>query len=129
MPSLPGDGMSGLFMPGNTILRMALAHITDTPASAVPVPPQRPSPASSPSPSSAGITVQANRKGFIETVGEGIELLPAATFKIKLENAQEILCHLSGRMRMHRIMILPGDKVKVEMTPYDLSKGRITYRF
>jgi len=71
MPSLPGDGMSGLFMPGNTILRMALAHITDTPASAVPVPPQRPSPASSPSPSSAGITVQANRKGFIETVGAG----------------------------------------------------------
>lgn len=75
------------------------------------------------------ITIQTNRKGFIEAVGEVLELLPAATFKIKLENEQEILCHLSGRMRMNRIMLLPGDKVKVEMTPYDLSKGRITYRF
>ena len=72
---------------------------------------------------------QTNRKGFIEVVGEVIELLPAATFRVKLENSHEVRCHLSGRMRMHRIMLLPGDRVKVEMTPYDLTKGRITYRF
>ena len=72
---------------------------------------------------------QTNRKGFIEAVGDVVELLPAATFRVCLENGQEVRCHLSGRMRMHRILILPGDKVKVEMTPYDLTKGRITYRF
>lgn len=72
---------------------------------------------------------QTNRKGFIEAQGEVIELLPATTFRVKLENGHEMRCHLSGRMRMHRIMILPGDRVKVEMTPYDLTKGRITYRF
>ncbi len=56
------------------------------------------------------------------------ELLPAATFKVKLENGHIIHAHLSGKMRMNKIRILPGDTVKVEMTPYDLSKGRITYR-
>lgn len=61
--------------------------------------------------------------------GEVIELLPAANFRLELENGQEILAHLSGRMRMHRILLLVGDKVKVEMSPYDLSKGRITYRY
>jgi len=75
------------------------------------------------------VEFQTNRKGFIEAVGEVVELLPAATFRIMLENGQEVRCHLSGRMRMHRILILPGDRVKVEMTPYDLTKGRITYRF
>ena len=80
-------------------------------------------------PSDRDIAIQTNRKGFIEVAGEVIELLPAATFKVKLDNGQMILCHLSGRMRMNRIMLLPGDKVRVEMTPYDLSKGRITYRF
>lgn len=55
--------------------------------------------------------------------------MPAALFRVKLENGPEILAHLSGRMRMHRIRILPGDRVRVEMTPYDLSKGRITYRY
>ena len=56
------------------------------------------------------------------------ELLPNATFKVTLENGHEILAHLSGKMRMHRIRIMPGDSVTLEMTPYDLSKGRITYR-
>ena len=67
-------------------------------------------------------------KNFIEVIGEVIELMPAASFKVLLENGHEILAHLSGKMRMNRIRLLPGDKVKVEMSPYDLSKGRITYR-
>ena len=69
-----------------------------------------------------------NKKGFIEVIGTIEELLPAASFKVKLDTGQEILAHLSGKMRMYKIRLLPGDKVKVEMTPYDLSKGRITYR-
>jgi translation initiation factor IF-1 len=68
-------------------------------------------------------------KDFIEMDGEVSELLPAATFKVKLKNDHEILAHLSGKMRMFKIRILPGDKVKVQMTPYDLTKGRITYRY
>jgi translation initiation factor IF-1 len=68
-------------------------------------------------------------KGFIEVHGEIQECLPAGTFRVKLENGQEILAHLSGTMRMFRIRIMPGDKVKMEMTPYDLTKGRIVYRF
>lgn len=68
-------------------------------------------------------------KDFIEVVGVVEELLPAATFKVKLESGHEILAHLSGKMRMYRIRLLPGDKVKIEMTPYDLTKGRIVYRF
>ncbi len=67
-------------------------------------------------------------KEFIEVKGEVLELMPATTFKVLLENGHEILAHLSGRMRMHRIRLLPGDKVKLQMSPYDLSKGRITYR-
>lgn len=58
-----------------------------------------------------------------------MELLPAANFRVQLEAGHEILCHLSGRMRMHRIRLLPGDRVKVQMTPYDLTKGRIIYRY
>ena len=57
------------------------------------------------------------------------ELLPNAAFKVTLENGHEITAFLAGKMRMNRIRILVGDKVKVEMTPYDLSKGRVTYRF
>ncbi len=68
-------------------------------------------------------------KDFIEVDGEVKELLPAANFKVILENGHEILAHLSGKMRMHKIRILPGDKVKVQITPYDLTKGRITYRY
>ena len=68
-------------------------------------------------------------KDFIEAIGEVIEMLPGAKFKVLLENDQEILAHLSGKMRMFKIRLVPGDKVKLEMSPYDLSKGRITFRF
>ena len=57
------------------------------------------------------------------------EILPNTNFKVKLENGHEILAHISGKMRMHYIKILPGDRVKVEMSPYDLSKGRIVFRY
>lgn len=73
-------------------------------------------------------TDKSSQKDIIEVEGEVIEALPAATFKVKLENDHEVLGHLSGRMRMHYIKVLPGDKVIVEMTPYDLTKGRITKR-
>ncbi len=68
-------------------------------------------------------------KNFIEAGGIVEECLPATNFRIKLENGQVIIGHLSGRMRMNRIRLLPGDEVKVEMTPFDLTKGRITYRY
>lgn len=67
-------------------------------------------------------------KDFIEMKGEILELRPAGTFKVMLENDHEILAHLSGKMRMFKIRLLPGDKVKVQISPYDLSKGRITFR-
>ncbi len=70
----------------------------------------------------------ANSKDFIELTGEVLEAMPAGTFKVLLENGHEILAHLSGKMRMHKIRLLPGDKVKVQLSPYDLNKGRITYR-
>lgn len=68
------------------------------------------------------------KKDFIEITGEVLELLPAGAFRLKLENNKEILGHLSGKMRMNKIRLLPGDKVKVELSPYDLTKGRIVYR-
>ena len=71
----------------------------------------------------------SNSKDFLEVDGEVLELLPAATFKVQLESGNEILAHLSGKMRMFNIRLLPGDKVKVQMTPYDLTKGRIIYRY
>ncbi len=74
-------------------------------------------------------SVQVNPKGFLEVEGVVDELLPAASFRIKLDNGHDILAHLSGKMRMFKIRLLPGDRVKVEMTPYDLTKGRIVYRF
>ena len=67
-------------------------------------------------------------KDFVVVFGYVEELLPGAKFRVKLENGQEILAHLSGKLRMHRIRILPGDRVKLEMSPYDLTKGRIVYR-
>ena len=70
-----------------------------------------------------------NKKGFLEVSGTVTELLPSTTFRVELENGHVITAHISGKMRMHYIKILPGDKVKVEMTPYDLTKGRITYRY
>ena len=65
---------------------------------------------------------------IFEFEGEVIDTLPNTLFKVRLENGHEIIAHISGKMRKHYIRILTGDKVKVEMTPYDLSKGRITYR-
>lgn len=73
--------------------------------------------------------IQANPKGFLEVEGVVEELLPSANFKVKLDNGHEILAHLSGKMRMFKIRLLPGDRVKVEMTPYDLTKGRVIYRY
>jgi translation initiation factor IF-1 len=64
----------------------------------------------------------------IEVQGIVVETLPNAMFKVELENGQVILAYVSGKMRMHFIKILPGDKVTVELSPYDLTKGRITYR-
>lgn len=74
-------------------------------------------------------TEQSVSKGFIEMNGVVEESLPAATFRIRLDNGQVILCHLSGKMRMHKIRLLPGDTVKIEITPYDLTKGRIVFRY
>jgi len=68
-------------------------------------------------------------KDFIEVKGRIEELLPAGSFRITLENGQQILGYLSGKMRMNKIRLAVGDDVRVEMTPYDLTKGRITYRF
>ena len=67
-------------------------------------------------------------KDVIEIEGTIIESMPNAMFRVKLENDHEILAHISGKIRKNFIRILPGDKVKVEMTPYDLSRGRITFR-
>jgi len=67
-------------------------------------------------------------KDVIEMEGTILESMPNAMFKVKLENDHEILAHISGKIRKNFIRILPGDKVKVEMTPYDLSRGRITFR-
>jgi len=64
----------------------------------------------------------------IEVEGKVIEPLPNAMFRVELENGHRILAHISGKMRMHFIKILPGDKVTVELSPYDLTRGRITYR-
>jgi translation initiation factor IF-1 len=61
--------------------------------------------------------------------GTVVEPLPNAMFRVELENGHKVLAHISGKMRMHYIRILPGDKVQVELTPYDLARGRITYRY
>ena len=65
----------------------------------------------------------------IEAQGTVIEPLPNAMFRVELENGHRVLAHVSGKMRMNFIRILPGDRVKVELSPYDLTRGRITYRF
>ena len=69
------------------------------------------------------------KEELLELPGTVSELLPNATFRVTLENAHEIIAHTAGKMRKNRIRVLAGDKVLVEMTPYDLTKGRITYRF
>jgi translation initiation factor IF-1 len=68
------------------------------------------------------------KEELIETEGKIIETLPNAMFKVELENGHVVLAHVSGKMRMNFIRILPGDKVKLELSPYDLSRGRITFR-
>jgi translation initiation factor IF-1 len=70
-----------------------------------------------------------SKEELLEFPGFVVELLPNATFRVKLENEHEIIAHTAGKMRKNRIRVLAGDKVLVEMTPYDLTKGRITYRF
>jgi translation initiation factor IF-1 len=71
-----------------------------------------------------------SKEALLEFEGEVVELLPNATFRVRLlANDHEIIAHTAGRMRKNRIRVLAGDKVTVEMTPYDLTKGRITYRF
>ena len=69
------------------------------------------------------------KQGVIEQEGTVTEALANAMFRVELDNGLNILCHISGKMRMNYIRILPGDRVKVEMSPYDLSKGRISFRF
>ena len=70
-----------------------------------------------------------SKEELIEFEGTVVELLPNATFRVKLENDHEIIAHTAGKMRKNRIRVLVGDDVLVELTPYDLTKGRITYRF
>jgi len=70
----------------------------------------------------------AKNRDVIELEGEVVEALPNALFRVKLETGQVILAHVSGKIRKHFIRILPGDRVKVELSPYDLTRGRITYR-
>ena len=68
------------------------------------------------------------KEDAIEVEGTVIETLPNAMFRVELENGHKVLAHISGKMRMHYIRILPGDKVKMELSPYDLTRGRITFR-
>lgn len=71
----------------------------------------------------------SDKERGIEVEGTVLERLPGASFRVKLETGNEIIAHVSGKMRMYFIRILPGDKVKVELSPYDLTRGRITYRY
>jgi translation initiation factor IF-1 len=71
----------------------------------------------------------ASKEEGIQVEGTVIETLPNAMFKVELENGHTVLAHISGKMRMHYIRILPGDRVQVELSPYDLSRGRVTYRY
>lgn len=70
----------------------------------------------------------AKEKEIVKLEGEVVELLPSTMFRVKLENGHVILAHISGKMRIHFIKLMPGDKVEIEMSPYDLTKGRITRR-
>lgn len=69
-----------------------------------------------------------SRNDAVKVEGKVKELLPNTMFRVELENGHVILCHISGKMRLHFVKILPGDKVSVELSPYDLTKGRIVYR-
>jgi translation initiation factor IF-1 len=74
-------------------------------------------------------TLPKPKEDAIVLEGKVIEPLPNAMFRVELENGHKVLAHISGKMRMHYIRILPGDRVQVELTPYDLQRGRITYRY
>ena len=74
-------------------------------------------------------TLSKPKEDAIVMEGTVLEPLPNAMFRVELENGHDVLAHISGKMRMHYIRILPGDKVQVELTPYDLQRGRITYRY
>ena len=74
-------------------------------------------------------TCLVKREDAIEMEGTVVEPLPNAMFRVELENGHRVLAHISGKMRMHYIRILPGDRVVVELSPYDLTRGRITYRY
>lgn len=76
----------------------------------------------------AGVEQHMAKEDKIQVEAEVIDALPNAMFKVRLENGHEVLAHLAGKMRMHYIKIVPGDRVSVEISPYDLTKGRITYR-
>ncbi len=78
---------------------------------------------------SEGRRTDRKKKDAIEVEGTVVEPLPNAMFKVELPNGHTVLAHISGKIRMHFIKILPGDKVVVELSPYDLTRGRITYRF
>lgn len=71
----------------------------------------------------------AKKKDAIEVEGRVSEALPNAVFRVELENGHEVLAHVSGKIRLNFIKVLPGDRVRVELSPYDLTRGRITYRF
>jgi translation initiation factor IF-1 len=73
-------------------------------------------------------TAQPKEEG-IQVEGSVVETLPNAMFKVELDNGHEVLAHISGKMRMHYIRILPGDRVLVELSPYDLTRGRVVYRY
>lgn len=75
-----------------------------------------------------GGLIISKKEEIIEAEGTILEALPNAMFRVELDNGHRVLAHISGKMRMHYIKILPGDKVKVEISPYDLSRGRITFR-
>jgi translation initiation factor IF-1 len=70
----------------------------------------------------------ASTKEVIKMIGKVVEVLPSTQFRVELENGHTIIAHVSGKMRKHYIKLVPGDKVEVEMTPYDLTKGRISFR-
>ena len=80
-------------------------------------------------PTNKETTLAKQKEDAIVFEGTILESLPNAMFRVELENGHNVLAHISGKMRMHYIRILPGDKVQVELTPYDLTRGRITYRF
>ena len=76
-----------------------------------------------------GETRSVAKDDVIEVEGTVIEPLPNAMFRVELENGHKVLAHISGKMRMHYIRILPGDRVRVELSPYDLTRGRVVYRY